>query len=108
VFLGGWYDIFLQGTINSFVTIQDRGGPGARGRCRLFVGPIGHGVFTTLRYPANSRFPDDADAFRFFDRHLKRKTNGVEADKPVYEGPRSPTPSTTPSAGRARRPGPVR
>jgi predicted acyl esterase len=46
VFLGGWYDIFLQGTINSFVTIQDHGGPGARGRCRLFVGPIGHGVFT--------------------------------------------------------------
>jgi hypothetical protein len=50
------------------------------------VGPIGHGVFTTLRYSANSRFPDDADAFRFFDRHLKGKTNGVEADKPVYEG----------------------
>jgi hypothetical protein len=75
-----------QGTINSFVTIQDRGGPGACGRCRLFVGPIGHGVFTTLRYPANSRFPDDTDAFRFFDRHRKGKTNGVEADKPVYEG----------------------
>ena len=84
VFLGGWYDIFLQGTINSFVTIQDHGGPGARGRCRLFVGPIGHGVFTTLKYPANSRLPDAADAFRFFDRHLNGKTNGVEADKPVH------------------------
>lgn len=84
VFLGGWYDIFLQGTINSFVTIQDRGGPGARGRCRLFVGPIGHGVFTTLRYPANSRFPDEADAFRFFDRHLKGKTDRGDAEKPVH------------------------
>ena len=32
VFTGGWYDIFLQGTINSFVEINGRGGPNARGK----------------------------------------------------------------------------
>jgi len=31
IYWGGWYDIFLQGTINSFVSIQNHGGPRARG-----------------------------------------------------------------------------
>ena len=39
VFWGGWYDVFLQGTINSYVTIQHQGGPRARGNCRLILGP---------------------------------------------------------------------
>ncbi len=84
VFVGGWYDIFLQGTINSFVTIHNEGGPRARGRCRLILGPFGHGIFTTLHYPANSRLPAATDAIRFFDHHLKGESNGVERDKPVH------------------------
>lgn len=39
LFIGGWYDIFLQGTINSFVAIHNYGGPNARGRCRLIIAP---------------------------------------------------------------------
>src|SRR5262249_47045679 len=54
VFFGGWYDIFLQGTINSFVTLQNQGGEGARGRCRLIIAPIGHGGITELKYPPNA------------------------------------------------------
>jgi uncharacterized protein len=54
VYSGGWYDIFLQGTINSFVTIQNEGGPGARGRNFLVIAPIAHGQFNQLKYPANS------------------------------------------------------
>ncbi len=40
---GGWYDIFLRGTINNFVNIQHNGKPGAAGKQRLIIGPYGHG-----------------------------------------------------------------
>ena len=45
VFTGGWYDIFIQGTINSFVEINSRGGPNARGKCFLLIAPTAHGNF---------------------------------------------------------------
>ncbi len=84
VFIGGWYDIFLQGTINSFVAIHNHGGPDARGRCRLVIGPIAHGDFNELKYPANSKLPPVAEASRLFDSWLKGKDNGAEEDKAVH------------------------
>jgi predicted acyl esterase len=84
IFLGGWYDIFEQGTLDSFVSIHNHGGPGARGKCRLVMAPIGHGSFTALKYPENSKhFPKTADSDRFFDHYLKGAANGVEQDKAV-------------------------
>jgi len=55
-FVGGWYDIFTQGTIDSFVTIHHRGDNGARGKCRLIMGPWAHGDFKdkTMKYPSNA------------------------------------------------------
>ncbi len=55
-YVGGWYDIFSQGTINSFVTIHNRGDKGARGKCRLVMGPWAHGSFKdkSFKYPKNS------------------------------------------------------
>jgi hypothetical protein len=85
VFLGGWYDIFLQGTINSFTTIQSRGGPAAKGRCRLVIAPIGHGTMTELKYPANAgRLPHCTDNLAWFDAMLKGRDNGIVAEKPVH------------------------
>jgi hypothetical protein len=85
IYLGGWYDIFLQGTINSFVTVNAEGGPRARGHCRLILGPWAHGGFNELVYPENSKKrPEAADAFRFFDHHLRGEANGVADDKPVH------------------------
>ena len=84
VFIGGWYDIFLQGTINSFVTIHNHGGPNARGRCRLVIAPIAHGAFSELKYPPNSKIPPAAEASRLFDSWLKDKSNGAEDDKAVH------------------------
>jgi predicted acyl esterase len=58
VFLGGWYDIFLQGTINSFLTIQERGGPQARGKCFLVIAPTAHGQFSEkIEYPDGGKAP---------------------------------------------------
>jgi len=85
IFHGGWYDIFLQGTINSFVAIQHRGGPRARGNCRLVIGPWAHGNFKGLKYPPNSRqTPAAVDRMRFFEYWLKGVENGVPNDKPVH------------------------
>jgi predicted acyl esterase len=85
VFVGGWYDIFLQGTINSFTTIQSRGGPAAKGRCRLVIAPIGHGPMTELKYPANAgQVPRCADNLAWFNSVLKGEDNGIAADKPVH------------------------
>lgn len=85
VFHGGWYDIFLQGTINSFVAVQHRGGPRARGNCRLVVGPWAHGNFNGLKYPANSRQePREGDRMRFFEYWLQGVPNGVPDEKPVH------------------------
>jgi predicted acyl esterase len=85
VFFGGWYDIFLQGTINSFTTIQSRGGPAAKGRCRLVIAPIGHGSMTELKYPPNAgNLPRCADNLAWFDAMLKGKENGIAAEKPVH------------------------
>lgn len=84
VFIGGWYDIFLQGTINSFVAIHNHGGPNARARCRLIIGPIAHGAFNELKYPSNSRMPPAAEEFRLFDYWLQGQNNGVQNDKAVH------------------------
>jgi predicted acyl esterase len=85
VFVGGWYDIFQQGTINSFVTLHNQGGAGARGRCRLILAPIGHGAMTELKYPADaSKFPECGNNVSWFDYTLKGLANGVGQEKPVH------------------------
>jgi predicted acyl esterase len=85
IYLGGWYDIFQQGTINSFTTVNSEGGPRARGHCRLIVGPWAHGGFKELVYPANSKKrPEAADEMRFYDHHLRGVANGVADDKAVH------------------------
>jgi predicted acyl esterase len=85
VFIGGWYDIFCQGTIDSFTAIQERGGPAARGRCRLVMGPWAHGPFNELKYPPESNVhPPAADPVRYFDCFVKGVSNGADEDPPVH------------------------
>ncbi len=84
VHLGGWYDIFAQGTLNSFVGYQTRGGPAARGRQKLVMGPWTHGVFQNkagdLTFPENAKRPpgDVHDPWKWFDFHLKGESNGFD------------------------------
>jgi predicted acyl esterase len=58
VFVGGWYDIFVQGTINSFVEINSKGGPNAKGKCFLLIAPTAHGKFDEdVVYPDATNAP---------------------------------------------------
>ncbi|MBM3472007.1 MAG: CocE/NonD family hydrolase [Armatimonadetes bacterium] len=62
--VGGWHDIFTQGTIDAFVALQERGGEGARGSQHLIMGPWAHGIKQTkigqLQYPDNAKWPEGA------------------------------------------------
>jgi predicted acyl esterase len=86
VHVGGWFDTFSQGTIDSFVGRQYHGGKGARGRQKLVMGPWAHGIGRTkvgeLRFP-DGKFPRKYRSLRWFDRHLKGKKNGIMVEPAV-------------------------
>jgi predicted acyl esterase len=86
LFVGGWYDIFLQGTINSFVEIQKRGGPNARGKCFLVIAPTAHGPFNEKRdYPDLAKAPINYVApMNLYAHWLKEPQKDVEKLKPVH------------------------
>jgi predicted acyl esterase len=82
VHIGGWFDIFAQGSIDAFVGYQERGGPRAKGRQKLLMGPWTHGVLQDkagdLQFPKAKKPPTDFhDAWRWFDATLRGATNGV-------------------------------
>lgn len=87
--IGGWYDIFLQQTLNDHIGMTERGVP-----CQLLVGPGPHGAVTSspvgqriFGLHANDLAIDIFDTvydmqIRWFDRWLKGDDSKVEA-KPV-------------------------
>ena len=77
MFLGGWYDIFTAGTINSFLTINKQGDTGARGKCRLVMEPYGHGRSEDLVFP-NTGHPAAANMWNWFDLWMKNDGKGIE------------------------------
>lgn len=79
---GGWYDIFQQGTIDAFLALQERGGPGARGQQHLLIGPWTHGRSRQageIRFPPKAFTPPQVDnPMPWFDRWLNGKANGAD------------------------------
>jgi uncharacterized protein len=59
--VGGWFDVFGQGTLDSFSRLQTAGGASARGRQKIVIGPWFHGdghVVGQLTFPEST--PHDA------------------------------------------------
>lgn len=87
--VGGWFDSFVEGTIDAFSVRQADGAPGARGRQRLIVGPWTHGGRGKLKQgelelpEAAARMFPQSDPLRWFGRWLKDEENGVEKDPAV-------------------------
>jgi len=86
IFVGGWYDIFQQGTINSFTSIQARGGPNARGKCYLVLGPQAHGAFNEkVVYPNADKAPINLIApMDIMGEWLKGAPAGAQKTQPVH------------------------
>jgi putative CocE/NonD family hydrolase len=89
--VGGWYDVFIRGTLDNFVGMRTRGGSErARAGTRLLVGPWAHGS-TYGPYPDHSFelfAPDDAIdvselQLRFFAHQLLGEANGLDEEQPV-------------------------
>jgi len=86
VHVGGWFDFYPQGTLDSFASRQAIGGPGARGNQKLVMGPWEHAVTEKvgdLKFP-NSKFNYNALAWRCFDHWLKGEPNGVMQEPAVH------------------------
>ena len=88
---GGWYDLFLGGTLANYTGMQARGGSAAaRKHQRLVIGPWVHGYNGGV-YPERNFGLMAMDAvvdvtsmqIRWFDHWLKGEANGVPDDKPV-------------------------
>lgn len=80
---GGWYDIFSQGNVDSFVGLQSKGGPKAKGNQKLMMGPWGHGQIEEVKYPDNSKMNAQDEALRWFDYWLRGVDNGVMREPAV-------------------------
>lgn len=88
VHIGGWFDIFAQGTLDSFTGYQEHGGPRARGRQKLLMGPWTHGVLQDkagdLTFPNGKKPPTDFhDTWKWFAHHLNGETNGVDTQPAI-------------------------
>ncbi len=83
MYVGGWYDIFSAGTINSFGIVQHKGDAGARGKCRLVMEAYGHGSSNELSFP-NAGSPATANAFKWFDAWLKNDGKGADKIPTVH------------------------
>jgi uncharacterized protein len=81
---GGWYDIFLQGTLAAFESRQTNGAVGAKGTQKLIIGPWTHfwpldNRLGDFQVPSNGYTPPfDISPERWFDHYLKNVDNGVE------------------------------
>lgn len=90
--IGGWYDIFLNGTLRSFIGMRANAKtPEARRRQKLVVGPWSHGTNWTSSYHEREfgmRASGDAVGLtalqlRWMDRWVRGIENGVEHEPPV-------------------------
>ncbi len=89
--IGGWFDLFLGGTLANYTTMKTRGGsPAARDHQQLVIGPWVHGYNGGV-YPERNFGLMAMDAvadvtamqIRWFDHWLKGIDNGVASAKPV-------------------------
>lgn len=84
---GGWFDIFVMGTINGYVGMKNKGAtPEARKGARMIIGPWGHGPsqkFGDVDFTPAAYVDQFETELSFFDYHLKGIRNAIETDKPV-------------------------
>jgi uncharacterized protein len=94
--VGGWYDIFLGGTLRNFERVRAEGATAqARSGTQLLVGPWTHATpppgqsgevdFGLAAGQGVSPYSMDLDGLqlRFFDHWLRDEANGVDGDPPV-------------------------
>ena len=85
--LGGWFDIFLTGTINGYVGMKNNAATeSARKGTRMIIGPWGHGAsrsFGDIDFSQDAMISQFETELQYFDFHLKGIQNGLDKEDPV-------------------------
>jgi predicted acyl esterase len=82
--VGGWHDIYAEGSLFNFLYLQNEGHPNARGKQKLSMGAFGHGALQgDLVYPNGGLISGDIQQqLRWWDYWLKDEDNGI-MDEPA-------------------------
>jgi putative CocE/NonD family hydrolase len=84
---GGWFDIFLNGTINGFAGMRRMGGTEkARRESKMIIGAWGHGPsrkFGDVDFGPNANRDLIDRQLRWYDHYLKGEDNGVDREPPI-------------------------
>lgn len=81
---GGWYDTFIKGTLEGYISRQENGGEGAKGTQMLLIGPWDHfwpkeTAFGDFAIPDEAKkIPYPVSTAEWFDYHMKGVETGVE------------------------------
>lgn len=83
--VGGWHDIYADGTVSNFTYLQNEGNVRASGKQKLFMGAFGHGALEgDLAYPGGGSITGSLEEqFRWWDHWLKDINNGIMQEPPV-------------------------
>ena len=83
---GGWFDIFLAGTINGYTGVRAKGSPAAKKAVKLWVGPWGHGPsqkFGEVDFGPTANRTHPEREIRWYNHYLKGEDNGIDREPPV-------------------------
>lgn len=85
--VGGWYDLFAQGTLQNFAALQERGarlvmGPWSHVNTKNVVGDVDFGFASDIAF-LNLQTDLTGLTVRFFDCHLKGIDDGLAHEPPV-------------------------
>jgi predicted acyl esterase len=83
--VGGWHDIYAEGSLYNYQYLQNEGRLGARGKQKLFMGAFGHGALQgDLEYPDGGLISGDIEQqLRWWDYWLKDIDNGIMNEPPI-------------------------
>ena len=85
--LGGWFDIFSQGTLRGYVGMSQKGASAeARRGSQIVIGPWGHGPsqkFGALDFGPDANVDALALQLRWYDYWMKGIDNGLSSEPPV-------------------------
>jgi len=85
--LGGWFDIFSQGTLHGYVGMSHQGGSDtARRMSHIVIGPWGHGPsqkYGALDFGPEANVDPLPLQLRWYDYWLKGIDNGLTTEPPV-------------------------
>lgn len=83
--VGGWHDIYAEGTLYNYQYLQNEGHQAARGKQKLFMGAFGHGGLQgDLTYPGGGNLRGDLqEQFRWWDFWLKGIDTGIMDEPPI-------------------------